>query len=74
MSARSLHGAGFKAAILEIPPGEASKTPEVLAELWEQMADLGLTRSDSVVALGGGVVGDLSGFAAATILRGVDFV
>ena len=72
--ARSLHGASFKAAILEIPPGEASKTPEVLAELWEQMADLGLTRSDSVVALGGGVVGDLSGFAAATILRGVDFV
>jgi len=72
--ARSLHGAGFKAAILEIPPGEASKTPEVLAELWEQMADLGITRSDSVLALGGGVVGDLSGFAAATILRGVSFV
>ena len=72
--ARSLHGAGFRAAILEIPPGEQSKTPEVLAELWEQMADLGLTRSDSVVALGGGVVGDLSGFAAATILRGVSFV
>ena len=72
--ARSLHGAGFRAAILEIPPGEQSKTPEVLAELWEQMADLGITRSDSVIALGGGVVGDLSGFAAATILRGVSFV
>jgi len=38
------------------------------------MADLGITRSASVLALGGGVVGDLSGFAAATILRGVDFV
>ncbi len=72
--ARSLHGAGFRPAILEIPAGEQSKTPEVLAELWEQMADLGITRSDSVIALGGGVVGDLSGFAAATILRGVRFV
>ena len=72
--ARSLHKSGFKAAILEIPPGETSKTPQVLSELWEQMADLGLSRSDAVIALGGGVVGDLSGFAAATILRGVGFV
>ena len=72
--ARSLHRSGFRSAILEIPAGEASKTPEVLWELWEQMADLGITRSDSVIALGGGVVGDLAGFAAATILRGVSFV
>ena len=72
--ARSLHKSGFTAAILEIPAGEQSKTPEVLSELWEQMADLGLTRSDSVIALGGGVVGDLAGFAAATVLRGVRFV
>ena len=72
--ARSLHKSGFRPAILEIPAGETSKTPEVLWELWEQMADLGLTRSDSVIALGGGVVGDLAGFAAATILRGVDLI
>lgn len=72
--ARSLHLAGFQAAILEIPAGEKSKCPEVLAELWEQLMDVGLTRSDAVIALGGGVVGDLAGFAAATILRGVDFV
>lgn len=72
--ARSLHLAGFQAAILEIPAGEQSKCPEVLAELWEQLMDVGLTRSDAVIALGGGVVGDLAGFAAATILRGVDFV
>ncbi len=72
--ARSLHLAGFQAALLEIPAGETSKCPEVLAELWEQMMDVGLTRSDAVIALGGGVVGDLAGFAAATILRGVDFV
>ena len=72
--ARSLHGSGFTAAILEIPAGEQSKTPEVLFELWDQMMDLGMTRADSVIALGGGVVGDLAGFAAATILRGVAFV
>lgn len=72
--ARSLHLAGFQAAILEIPAGEASKCPEVLAEVWEQLMDVGLTRSDAIIALGGGVVGDLAGFAAATILRGVDFI
>ncbi len=72
--ARSLHQGGFRSAVLEIPAGETSKSPEVLAELWEQLMELGLTRSDAVVALGGGVVGDLSGFAAATILRGVSFV
>ena len=72
--ARSLHQGGFRPAILEIPAGETSKSPQVLAELWEQMMELGLTRSDAVIALGGGVVGDLAGFAAATILRGVDFV
>jgi 3-dehydroquinate synthase len=72
--ARSLHLGGFQPAILEIPAGEQSKNPQVLSELWEQMMDLGMTRSDAVIALGGGVVGDLAGFAAATILRGVDFV
>lgn len=72
--ARNLHLSGFQAAILEIPAGERSKCPEVLAEVWEQLMDVGLTRSDAVIALGGGVVGDLAGFAAATVLRGVDFV
>ncbi len=72
--ARSLHLAGFTVCVLEVPAGEQSKSPAVLAELWEQMMEFGLTRSDAVVALGGGVVGDLAGFAAATILRGVAFV
>lgn len=72
--AKSLMHEGFRAAVLEIPAGETSKSPAVLAELWEQMMDVGLTRSDAVIALGGGVVGDLAGFAAATILRGVAFV
>lgn len=72
--AKSLMHQGFRVALLEIPAGEKSKSPQVLCELWEQLMDLGLTRSDAVIALGGGVVGDLAGFAAATILRGVDFV
>lgn len=72
--AKSLMHQNFKVAILEVPAGEGSKCPEVLFQLWEQLMDVGLTRSDAVIALGGGVVGDLAGFAAATILRGVDFV
>ncbi|UQT49111.1 3-dehydroquinate synthase [Flavonifractor plautii] len=57
-----------------VPAGESSKCAARLAELWEAMMAAGLTRTDAVAALGGGVVGDLAGFAAATILRGVDFV
>lgn len=72
--ARSLHLSGFQVALLEVPAGETSKCPQVLAEIWEQLMDVGLTRTDAVIALGGGVVGDLAGFAAASILRGVDFV
>ena len=70
----SLENAGFETAICEIPAGEASKCVEQLSRLWECMMDFGLTRTDAVAALGGGVVGDLAGFAAATVLRGVDFV
>ena len=70
----SLKDAGFEAVLHVIPAGEASKNPTQLAQLWEAMMEAGLTRTDAVLALGGGVIGDLSGFAAATILRGVDFI
>lgn len=70
----SFRNAGFLTSLLTIPAGETSKTPQQLAFLWEELARLGLTRADCVAALGGGVVGDLTGFAAATFLRGVDFV
>ena len=70
----SLAAAGLEATLLTIPAGERSKTPEMLAWLWEQMAQGGVTRTDAVIALGGGVVGDLAGFAAATMLRGVDYI
>ncbi len=67
----SLSAAGFRTPSLAVPAGEASKTPARLLELYEAFAAAGLTRSDLVVALGGGVVGDLAGFAAATWMRGV---
>ena len=70
----SLSAAGFASRMVSIPAGEASKNPSQLFTLWENMMEFGLTRTDGVVALGGGVVGDLAGFAAATILRGVAFV
>ena len=70
----SLGHTGFDFCGHVISAGEPSKNAAQLAELWEAMAGFGLTRTDAVVALGGGVVGDLAGFAAATILRGVGFV
>ena len=70
----SLARAGFQTEVFPVPAGEESKTPGQLARLWEGFAAFGLTRTDAVVALGGGVVGDLAGFAAATMLRGVAFV
>ena len=72
--ADSLTGAGFQVKTKVVPAGEASKNADQLIELWEDMMAFGLTRTDAVVALGGGVVGDLAGFAAASILRGVDFI
>lgn len=57
-----------------VNPGEESKSLETLKTVYEQLVDFNLTRSDLVIALGGGVVGDLAGFAASTYLRGVDFI
>ena len=70
----SLSAAGFECRLFVVPAGEESKSPSQLSALWESFMDFGLTRTDGVAALGGGVVGDLAGFAAATILRGVAFV
>ncbi len=71
---RSLEEAGFAVCVYTIAPGEASKNWAELGELLEFLAASGLTRSDAVVALGGGVVGDLAGFAAAVYQRGVAYV
>ena len=65
---------GFELHPLTVAAGEASKSWEVVGQLLEAFASLGISRTDAVMALGGGVVGDLAGFAAAAYLRGVDFI
>jgi 3-dehydroquinate synthase len=70
----ALEELGCEVAVLEVEPGEPSKSPDVAAELWEELLDQGADRKTVVVALGGGVVGDLAGFVAATFSRGLRFV
>ena len=67
----SLKGAGYTVSTFVFPHGEASKNTDTLVGLWNAMAKEELTRTDCAVALGGGVVGDMTGFAAATYLRGI---
>ncbi|MCL2374877.1 MAG: 3-dehydroquinate synthase [Treponema sp.] len=67
----SIQGAGFRSEIFSIPPGEASKNSGIYLALLDWLAQNKMTRSDAIVALGGGVVGDLAGFAAATYMRGI---
>ena len=71
---QSLEAGGLKVDVITVPPGEASKSFEGLASLSDQLLALGLDRGDLIVAFGGGVVGDLAGFAAAIYKRGIDFV
>ena len=71
--------AGLKSAAraidhFEVAAGEASKSMTVLAKLLDDILAVGVDRSVLLIAFGGGVVGDLAGFAAASLLRGVDFV
>ncbi|MBQ8141048.1 MAG: 3-dehydroquinate synthase [Clostridia bacterium] len=70
----SLASAGFKVIKFVIPHGEASKSTASLVSLLEFLAENKMTRSDCIFALGGGVVGDLAGFAAAVYLRGIKFI
>ena len=69
-----LAATGIEAGSLVVPPGERSKTMAVYAGLVEGLLDQKVERRTAVIALGGGVVGDLAGFAAATTLRGLPFV
>jgi shikimate kinase/3-dehydroquinate synthase len=70
----SLAEAGFEARVYEVPDGEEHKTLATAGELYSRFAADKLSRGEPVIALGGGVVGDLAGFVAATWLRGVPFV
>lgn len=71
---RQIEQTGLQVERIVFPAGEKSKTLETYAELVRGFAALELTRTDFAIALGGGVVGDLTGFAAATYMRGIGFV
>lgn len=70
----SLAGAGFDVRVATIPAGEENKTLETAARLYREMLSFGLDRKSFVLSLGGGLVGDVAGFAAATYMRGIRFV
>ncbi|MBO9708570.1 MAG: 3-dehydroquinate synthase [Caulobacter sp.] len=72
--ANALEHAGVATDVILVPPGEETKSFEGLADLSDRLLALGLERGDMVVAFGGGVVGDLTGFAAAIYKRGIDFI
>jgi len=71
---RLFEDAGLRVERIVFPAGEKSKTLETYAELVRGFAALRLSRKDVVLALGGGVTGDMAGFAAATYMRGIDFI
>jgi len=71
---KALAAAGISSQAIVVPPGEPSKSWEGLAEVSDRLLELELDRGDLIVAFGGGVVGDLAGFAAAIYKRGIDFV
>jgi 3-dehydroquinate synthase len=70
----TLAAGGWAPTLIVIPDGEASKSLPVAGEVYEQLAAARLDRGSTVFALGGGVVGDLAGFVAATYMRGIDLV
>ena len=71
---RSLAASEFEVTRIVFAAGEQSKNLTVLGQVYDELARAGLTRSDLILTLGGGVPGDLGGFAAATFLRGIDFI
>jgi 3-dehydroquinate synthase len=71
---RSLTASGFKVALLEVPEGEEQKSLETAGRLYNELTEFYAERATPILALGGGVIGDLAGFVAATYLRGVPLV
>jgi 3-dehydroquinate synthase len=70
----ALNSSGIETRVLVVPAGEASKSYRQLAELCDGLLSAGVERRDHVIALGGGVIGDLAGFAASILRRGVNFI
>ncbi|MEN8254122.1 MAG: 3-dehydroquinate synthase [Verrucomicrobiota bacterium] len=71
---KSLEAAGIEASLATLPPGEQTKCGDEVFSLYSKCIECGLDRHSFIVALGGGVVGDLAGYVAATYLRGIPFV
>ncbi len=71
---QQLHEAGFQAAVITIPTGESAKSLAEVERIYRQLIAIGSDRSTSLIALGGGVVGDVTGFVAATFMRGISYV
>ena len=71
---KSLEENGFRTIKFVFPHGEASKCSKTLNQIYDFLCENNITRTDCLVALGGGVVGDITGFAAATYLRGLDYL
>lgn len=71
---RALQQSGYFVGTIAIPPGEQTKNLQTLSRMWEAMLSHNVERGSTVIALGGGVVGDLAGFAAATFMRGLAWV
>ena len=72
--AQRLASTGCAVAHVLVPPGETSKSLSMVSRLYREMASARLDRASAVIALGGGVIGDLAGFASATWLRGIDVI
>jgi 3-dehydroquinate synthase len=70
----SLGAAGYEPKVIVLPAGEAHKNLETVNRLWREFLSAGLDRKSAVIALGGGVIGDMAGFAASTYMRGVDWI
>ncbi len=70
----SLEKSGFDTSVFVYEAGEKSKTLDTIADIYNHLADFNMSRKDIIVALGGGVCGDMAGFAAATYMRGINFV
>lgn len=73
-AAEQLGQAGCKVEVLVVAPGEQSKSVNASGVLWEKLLELGTDRKSLIIAVGGGVIGDLAGFVAATYARGLSFI
>ncbi|NLY71188.1 MAG: 3-dehydroquinate synthase [Clostridiales bacterium] len=71
---KQMNEAGLQWTLISLPPGESSKSFDMIPKLYSKLLDFQLARDDVIVAFGGGVIGDIAGFTAATFLRGVNLI